>query len=135
VTSPPTTYVVPNLPTTYDDDTRERGIHAKAHNDTNGAVMDLAEQVVELKRLPGPMGLQGPAGRPGDPGPAGKDGQPGPVGPAGPVGPQGLIGPRGSSGEPGGTRYFGDGPPGLIVGAHPGDEYVDRLTGDIYQLT
>lgn len=134
MTSPPVPYAVPNLPTTYDDDTPERGIHARAHNDTNGALMDLAVQVVELKRLPGPPGLQGPKGAPGPPGPAGVDGRPGNVGPAGPVGPAGLTGPQGVSGISGGQRFFGDGPPGVVVGAQPGDEYVDRLTGNIYQL-
>ena len=33
------------------------------------------------------------------------------------------------------TRWYGDGPPGVIVGSSPGDEYLDRLTGDLYTLT
>lgn len=30
--------------------------------------------------------------------------------------------------------FTGDGPPGYIVGAVSGDEYLDRLTGDVYTL-
>jgi hypothetical protein len=30
--------------------------------------------------------------------------------------------------------FTGDGPPGYIVGAVPGDEYLDRITGDVYTL-
>jgi hypothetical protein len=45
-------------------------------------------------------------------------------------GPQGATGPRGTS-RP---RTYGDGPPGVIIGAQPGDEYVDQLTGDLYVL-
>lgn len=30
--------------------------------------------------------------------------------------------------------WTGDGPPGTIVWSRPGDEYMDRLTGDIYEL-
>lgn len=33
------------------------------------------------------------------------------------------------------TRYYGEGPPvDPILGASPGDEYVDTLTGDLYVL-
>jgi hypothetical protein len=45
-------------------------------------------------------------------------------------GPAGATGPRGTS-RP---RFYGDGPPGVIIGAQPGDEYVDQLTGDLYVL-
>lgn len=64
-------------------------------------------------------------GRKGDPGP------PGPPGPVGPVGPVGPEGPRSS-----GPQYWhGQGaPPEVIIGARPGDCYIDVLTGDIYQL-
>lgn len=54
------------------------------------------------------------------------------VGPAGPAGPPG---PPGQPGEPGPEWFFGDGEPQLgIVGARPGDLYLDRLTGTIYRL-
>lgn len=33
------------------------------------------------------------------------------------------------------TWHHGDGPPGVIVGAQPGDFYVDDLTGNYYRLT
>lgn len=32
------------------------------------------------------------------------------------------------------TWWHGDGPPGVIVGAAPGDFYVDDLTGNYYRL-
>lgn len=48
------------------------------------------------------------------------------VGVAGPPGPPGAAG--------GGHRFFGHGAPGVIVGAAPGDEYVDTDTGDLYVL-
>lgn len=50
----------------------------------------------------------------------------GPIGPIGPTGPQGQAGTQ--------FRFYGEGPPGTIVGSHPGDEYVDKLTGDLYKL-
>jgi hypothetical protein len=31
--------------------------------------------------------------------------------------------------------WHGDGPPGVVVGAQPGDFYVDDLTGNYYRLT
>lgn len=47
-------------------------------------------------------------------------------------------GPMGPPGIPGDDlrveRFYGEGPPGLVVGASPGDEYVDTLTGDLYVL-
>lgn len=57
-------------------------------------------------------GVPGPPGQPGPPG-----GPPGPVGPAG---------------QP---RWSGQGPPSVIVGAAPGDDYLDETTGTIYRLT
>lgn len=45
---------------------------------------------------------------------------------AGPPGP-----PSSNAGQP---RFTGDGPPSAIIGAQPGDEYLDRQTGDIYKL-
>ena len=54
----------------------------------------------------------------------GGGGPPGPAGPAGPAGADGQI------------RYTGIGPPPIvIVGASPGDTYLDLLSGDIYKLT
>lgn len=43
-----------------------------------------------------------------------------------------LQGPPGPSGQP---RYTGSGAPGLIIGAAPGDKYLDLASGKIYQLT
>ena len=64
----------------------------------------------------------------------GRQGEPGPPGPAGPVGPVGPMGPEGPRSS--GPQYWhGQGaPPEVIIGARPGDCYVDVLTGDIYQL-
>lgn len=31
-------------------------------------------------------------------------------------------------------RHYGNGPPLVVVGATPGDEYVDISTGDLYEL-
>lgn len=31
--------------------------------------------------------------------------------------------------------WHGDGPPGVVVGAQPGDFYVDDLTGNYYRLS
>lgn len=69
-------------------------------------------------------------------GPRGYQGE---AGPAGPAGPQGDVGPRGLVGETGPAgkslyRFYGEGPPGTVLGASPGDEYVDTLTGDLYVL-
>ena len=49
----------------------------------------------------------------------------------------GLIqGPPGPPGHPGQIRFTGNGaPPAVIVGAEPGDTYLDLDTGDIYKLT
>lgn len=58
--------------------------------------------------------------------PPGLGGPPGPVGPPGPTGPSG--------GAPGQPRFTGTGPPGLILGAEPMDEYLDISSGDIYRL-
>lgn len=41
------------------------------------------------------------------------------------------LGDIGGAGQP---RFTGQGPPGTIIGANPGDEYLDKLTGDIYTL-
>lgn len=65
------------------------------------------------------------------PGVRGPEGAPGPLGPPGPVGGPGPTGPEGPSGQP---RWSGAGPPGVVIGAEPGDVYVDWLTGDTYQL-
>ena len=56
------------------------------------------------------------------------------VGPTGPAGPPGEPGPPGPPGEPGPEWWFGDGPPDTLLGARPGDLYLDRETGQIYQL-
>lgn len=53
-----------------------------------------------------------------------------------------AAGPRGEKGEKGDPgmdrtekRWYGEGPPTLIIGSSPGDEYVDALTGTLYVLT
>ena len=47
-----------------------------------------------------------------------------------------IQGPPGPPGHPGQIRYTGLGPPPtVIVGAEPGDTYLDLNTGDIYKLT
>ncbi len=40
------------------------------------------------------------------------------------------VAPAGGSSR----RWWGEGPPDVVVGASPGDEYVDRLTLDLYVL-
>lgn len=79
-------------------------------------------QPVQIKQVtPAPStevverGLQGPQGSQGD------------------AGNTPIPGPQGSPGQP---RWHGAGPPDMvIVGAAPGDEYLDDTTGDIYTLT
>lgn len=59
-----------------------------------------------------------------------------PEGGTGPQGIQGEMGPPGSTGAQGSAskRYYGEGPPGTIIGSSPGDEYVDATTGTLYVL-
>lgn len=45
-----------------------------------------------------------------------------------------LVGPPGPQGNPGQPRWAGEGPPTVVVGASPGDVYLDTLTGDLYLL-
>ena len=51
---------------------------------------------------------------------------------------KGPRGERGPQGLPGVDRtekcWYGEGPPTLIIGASPGDEYVDSITGTLYVL-
>lgn len=42
---------------------------------------------------------------------------------------------RGPAGDPGQIRFVGTGAPGTIIGASPGDTYLDMTTGNIYTLT
>ena len=64
--------------------------------------------ITELLALIGPVtGIKGDKGDPGDPGKDGKDGS---------------------------QWFFGEGPPGTLLGSKPGDVYLDSLTGIIYQL-
>lgn len=56
---------------------------------------------------------------------------------SGTFGPQGFAGPTGPTGPQGpvGThRFYGEGPPGTIIGSQPNDEYLDVLSGDLYTL-
>lgn len=53
----------------------------------------------------------------------------------GPPGPEGPMGPAGATTTVSGIkRWYGEGPPTVVVGSSPGDEYLDRLTGDLYIL-
>jgi hypothetical protein len=56
------------------------------------------------------------------------------IGPQGPPGPPGPPGPAGPPSPPGQPRWSGKGPPGTIIGAAPGDRYLDETTGNIYVL-
>lgn len=47
----------------------------------------------------------------------------------------GVVGQPGPPGKDGQIRFTGNGPPGTIVGAEPGDTYMDIISGDIYKLT
>lgn len=48
---------------------------------------------------------------------------------------QGVPGPPGPPGIPGSAvKYSGEGPPGTIIGAAPGDRYLDTITGTVYRL-
>lgn len=51
---------------------------------------------------------------------------------------QGPRGDKGEKGDPGGFTgvawFYDDGPPETVLGAKPGDFYVDLLTGDVYKL-
>lgn len=49
---------------------------------------------------------------------------------AGPQGPPGVS--PSNTGQP---RWAGQGPPGTIIGAAPGDLYLDETSGLIYTLT
>jgi hypothetical protein len=57
------------------------------------------------------------------------------TGGTGSVGPQGPQGPQGLPGKDGQIRFTGTGAPGTIIGASPGDTYLDTGTGTIYTLT
>ena len=47
-----------------------------------------------------------------------------------------IQGPPGPPGHPGQIRYTGLGPPpAVIVGAEPGDTYLDLDTGNVFKLT
>lgn len=48
------------------------------------------------------------------------------------VGP--VQGPSGAKGKDGQIRFTGTGAPGVILGAEPGDTYLDTMTGNIYTL-
>lgn len=46
-----------------------------------------------------------------------------------------VVGVPGPPGKDGQIRFTGEGPPGVLVGAEPGDTYMDLTTGDVYKLT
>ena len=48
------------------------------------------------------------------------------------IGPIAIQGPPGKHGQ---IRYTGHGAPDLIIGAEPGDTYLDTLTGVVYKLS
>ncbi|WP_026196270.1 collagen-like protein [Corynebacterium lubricantis] len=76
----------------------------------------------------------GPQGAPGPKGDTGAVGDRGPQGPEGPQGERGLQGVKGDTGQRGSKWFFGDGAPGQITGSLPGDNYLDNVTGVVYQL-
>lgn len=51
------------------------------------------------------------------------------------IGPVALQGPAGERGKDGQIRYTGHGAPGVILGAEPGDTYLDTLSGVVYKLS
>ena len=51
------------------------------------------------------------------------------------IGPIAIQGPAGRDGKDGQIRFTGHGAPGVLVGAEPGDTYLDLLTGEIYKLS
>lgn len=56
------------------------------------------------------------------------------MGPEGPRGGPGPVGPTGPAPHIR-TRFYGSGPPETVIGASPGDEYVDTVTGNLYLLS
>lgn len=59
---------------------------------------------------------------------------PGPQGIQGQQGIQGVTGATGATGARGSLWYDGSGAPGTIAGALAGDQYLDTVTGNVYQL-
>ena len=49
-------------------------------------------------------------------------------------GPAGQDGKDGVDGKDGQPRFWGEGEPGVIIGAEPGDLYLDITTGTMYRL-
>jgi len=45
-----------------------------------------------------------------------------------------IPGPQGEPGKDAPARFYGEGPPGVVLGARAADEYLDVLTGDLYVL-
>lgn len=81
--------------------------------------------------------VRGPKGDKGDKGDRGTDGDKGDKGDTGAKGDQGDTGQKGDQGDTGprgATWWDGDGTPGTIPGALPGDYYLDRVTGVAYKL-
>ena len=113
----------------------------------------------------GPKGDKGDKGDPGDPGPKGDPGNTGSPGTAATIAvgavttgapgssasvqnvgtataaefnftiPRGDKGDAGDDGRDGSRWFFGTGAPGTIVGAVPGDAYLDTADGSVYQLS
>lgn len=127
-------------------------------------VVEVDTTLVEVFEV-GVQGPPGPPGPPGATGDTGPQGDPGrslvPLGavpsiadlpPTGIAGDAYIVdgrifvftaggawvdaGPTGVPGKDGQIRFTGEGePPTLIVGATPGDTYLDLTTGDVYKLT
>lgn len=63
------------------------------------------------------------------------------IGPMGPAGIDGKPGPPGPKGDPGDASAISatfsgpSDPPELIVGAKPGDTWINTVTGDTFTLT
>lgn len=51
------------------------------------------------------------------------------------IGPIAIPGPAGVPGKKGNIQHVGTGAPGVILGAEPGDTYLDLSTGTVYTLS
>lgn len=94
---------------------------------TSRIVVTDSERTVIALQIPGIQGGKGDKGDTGEQGNIGPSG-----GPIGPDGPQGIQGIQGKDGQ---IRFTGNGDPGTIIGASPGDTYLDMDSGIIYKLT
>lgn len=117
-----------NRPIEFDISISSPGVDINASDSENVALVSVSDQVGQLDVIGRPYGfditIENPVVNV-----ATTDGSetvalvmvPGERGPAGPT-------------FDGTAWWYGQGPPGTIVGAKPGDDYMDTLTGDVYKL-